>query len=168
MRLGRVAVPLLIAAAACSPVRRYQEAARSLRFSLERVEPALDLAFPLERSQVRFELTVGVENPSTVPFHLRSFDGVFRLETDGELKPLGQVNLLRPMDLPAGGKSRLLVALTFGYTDLADRWPALQAALAGTGVRPGSWELSGTLRGEVHGFLVEVPVRTRRPFGTAP
>jgi hypothetical protein len=168
MRLGRIAVPLLIAAAACSPVRRYQEAARSLRFSLDRVEPSLELALPLDRSRVRFEVTVGVENPSTVPFHLLSFEGGLSLETTGELKPLGQVTLLKPMDLPAGGKSQLLVALSFGYKDLADRWPELQAVLGGAGERPGSWELSGTLRGEVGGITVQVPVRTRHPFGAAP
>ena len=45
MRPGWIALPLLIAVPACSPVRGYQDAARSLRFSLDRIEPSLQLAF---------------------------------------------------------------------------------------------------------------------------
>jgi LEA14-like dessication related protein len=166
MRLGWVAVPLLIAIPACSPVRRYQEAARSLRFSLDRVEPNLELAFPLDRSRITFDVTIGVENPSTVPFHIRGFEGAFRLETDGVPKPMGEVRLSRALDLPAGGKAQMAVALSFGYQDLAERWPALQAVLHGESA--GSWDLDGDLRGDVYGIPVQLPVHTRRTFGTAP
>jgi hypothetical protein len=166
MRLGWIALPLLIAAPACSPVRNYQEAARSLRFSLDRVEPRLELAFPLERSQVAFDVTLGVDNPSTVPFHLTRFEGSLRLEADGAVQPVGQIRLARALDLPAGGRAQLEVALSFGYQDLAKAWPALQAAL--NGGRPGAWELEGALAGEVYGFAVQVPVHTRRSFGAEP
>ncbi|MDR3669374.1 MAG: hypothetical protein P4L36_00935 [Holophaga sp.] len=166
MRLGWVALPLLIAVPACSPVQKYQEAARSLRFSLDRVEPALELGFPLDRSRIRFEVTLGVENPSTVAFHLQGFEGAFRLETGGKLQPLGQVRLLRPMELPAGGRAQLAVALAFDYRDLAQSWPALQGALRGEG--PGAWELEGVLRGDVYGFPVQLPVHARRSFGAEP
>jgi hypothetical protein len=166
MRLGWVALPLLIAVPACSPVRKYQEAARTLRFSLDRVEPNLELAFPLDRSRITFDVTIGVENPSSVPFHVRGFEGAFRLETGGELKPMGEVRLSRALDLPAGGKAQMAVALSFGYKDLSERWPALQAALHGE--IAGAWELDGVLRGDVHGIPVQLPVHTRRTFGAAP
>jgi hypothetical protein len=166
MRLGWVALPLLIAIPACSPVRKYQEAARTLRFSLDRVEPGLELAFPLERSRITFNVTLGVDNPSTVSFHLREFEGAFRLETDGALAPVGEVRLARALDLPAGGSAQLLVALSFSYKDLAERWSALQAVLRGD--HPGAWQLDGVLRGDVYGFPVQVPVRARRSFGAAP
>jgi len=166
MRSGLLALPLLIASPACSPARDYQEAARSLRFSLERVEPSLRLALPLEQSSVILHLILGVENPSTIPFHLTGFDGAFRLDTGGQVQPLGRMELERALDLPAGGNASLAVALTFTYQDLAGRWPDLQAALRAE--RPGAWELEGTLRGTVHGFPVSLPVRTRRPFGAAP
>ena len=163
MRLGWVALPLLIALPACSPVQRYQAAARSLSFTLDRVEPHFQLGFPLERSRVTFELTLAVENPSSVPFHLRGFTGAFRLEQDGRPEPLGQVEMVRPMDLPAGGKADLTVALSFGYQDLADRWPTLLRALQGG--QAGAWELEGTLRAAVHGFPVQLPVKVHRSFG---
>ena len=166
MRLGWVALPLLIAIPACSPVRKYQEAARNLRFTLDRVDPDLQLSFPLERSRIGFQVTLGVTNPGTVAFHLRGFEGAFQLETDGVLQPLGQVRLVRPLDLPAGGQAQLVVALAFSYRDLADRWPAIQAALHGE--KPGVWELDGTLNGSAYGIPIQAPVHTRRTFGAAP
>jgi len=166
MRPGWVALPALVALAACSPARTYQEAARSLRFSLERVEPTLQLALPLERSRVGFDLVLRVDNPSGVAFHLRGFEGAFRLESGGQFQPLGQVSLGRALDLPAHGQAELEVNLAFTYKDLADRWPDLVAALRGE--RPGAWELTGTLQGVAYGIPVQVPVRTRRSFGEAP
>lgn len=166
MRLGWLALPVLIAVPACSPVGRYQEAARSLRFTLDRVEPNLQLAFPLERSMLRFRVTLGVENPSTVPFHLFGFEGVFRLDMDGQRQSLGDVRLAQPLDLPAGGQQQMVVDLGFSYQDLAARWPSLQAALHGE--RPGAWELEGILRGQAYGVSVNLPVRTRQSFGTSP
>jgi hypothetical protein len=166
MRLGWVALPALVALAACSPARTYREAAQSLRFTLERVDPALHLAFPLDRSRVGFDLTLRVDNPSDVAFHLRGFEGAFRLGTGGEFRPLGQVALGRPLDLPPRGQADLAVSLSFTYQDLADRWPALLAALRGE--QPGTWELAGTLQGVAYGVPIQVPVRTRRPFGAAP
>jgi hypothetical protein len=166
MRLGWVALPVLLAMTACSPVGRYQEAARSLRFTLDRVEPDIQLAFPLDRSVLNFQVTLVVENPSTVAFHVYGFEGVFRLDMDGKNHPLGEVRMAQPLDLPAGGRERMAVDLAFGYRDLASRWPAIQAALHGE--RPGSWELEGTLHGEIYGIPVNLPVRTRRSFGAAP
>jgi hypothetical protein len=166
MRPGYGALPLLIAATACSPVQRYQEAARGLRFTLDRVDPSLELALPLDRSRVAFQVTLGVANPSTVPFHLQAFEGSLRMETGGVVQPIGQVRLVEALDLPAGGSARLVVSVSFGYRDLAQAWPAIQAALGGEA--SGAWELEGDLRAEVHGFPVHVPVRSRRAFGTAP
>ena len=166
MRLGWMALPLLIAVPACSPVQQYQEAARSLRFTLDRVEPNLELAFPLDRSRITFNVTIGVVNPSDVPFHLLGFEGTFRLETDGGLRPLGEVRMPQSLELPAQGKAPLFLALSFGYRDLSDRWPAIQAALRGE--RPGVWQLDGVLRGEAYGIPVQLPVQVRRSFGTAP
>lgn len=166
MRLGWLAIPLVAAMPACNPVQDYQAAARSLQFRLERVEPSVQLELPLERSRVTFRITAEVENPSNVPFHLRRFEGSFRLETAGQLHRLGSITLVRMLDLPAGGKADLTVDLAFAYQDLAGRWTDLLAAVRGEGA--GAWELEGTLRGDVHGVAVRVPVHTRRGFGEAP
>jgi hypothetical protein len=165
MRLGWLAVPWLIAAPACNPVAQYQAAARSLRCTLVRVEPSLQLALPLEQSRVRFRITLQVVNPSSLPFHLQGFEGAFRLESDGQMRPLGQLAMVRPLDLPANGQADLEVELVCTCQDLADRWPDLLSAVRGQ--HPGAWSVEGTLRGTVHGFPVRLPVRTRHRFGPA-
>jgi hypothetical protein len=163
MRLGRLALPMLIALPACSPVRDYQEAARSLTFTLDRVEPRLQLAFPLDRSRLALDLTLGVHNPSNLPFHIQSFQGEVRLDTGSGAQPLGQLGLARALDLPAGGNAQLEVSVEFAYRDLERNWPGIQAAVRGGAA--GSWELAGTLGADVYGVPLRLPVRTRQAFG---
>ena len=166
MRLGWVALPLLIAVEACSPVRKYQEAARSLRFSLDRVEPSFQLGFPLERSRLSFHLILGVDNPSTVPFHLRGFLGDLRMESLGSSAQVGHLELEKAVDLPAGGHAELAVEASFVYQNLKAQWGPLQSALRAES--QGAWALEGELKLEAYGFPWQLPVKTRRPFGTAP
>ena len=162
MRMGRLALPLLVCAMSCSPVREYREAARSLRFHLDRVEPDLRLALPLERSRVVFRVFLGVDNPSAVPFHLLAFAGDLNLETGGARHPIGHLDLARALELPAAGKAQLEVEVTFSYQDLREHWNAIQAALLGGS---GAWHLEGTLRAQVHGFPINLPVTSNRSFG---
>jgi len=159
------ALPILACAIACSPIKDYTEAARALTFQLQRVEPRLHMALPLERSQVGFRVTLGVTNPSPVPFHVLGFTGQLRLEAGGAQRPIGRIELAQPLELPAGGQGRLEADLAFTYQDLKDNWPALVAAMCGA---PGRWHLEGTLRATAYGFPVQLPVRTSRGQGDAP
>jgi hypothetical protein len=163
MRTGWLALPLLIAVPACSPVQDYRSAASSLTFTLDRVEPRIHLTLPLDQSRLELDVTVGVHNPSAVPFHIQTFQGEFRLDSGSGPQPLGQLGLSRALDLPAGGDAQLEVSAQFAYRDLAQCWPALQAAARGGG--SGTWELTGTLGAEVHGIPLRLPVRTRRAYG---
>lgn len=164
MRTGRLAFPILVFATACSPLRDYQEAARSLRFHLDRVEPGLRLSLPVDRSHVAFRLILGVENPSTVAFHVLAFSGELRLEAAGAPRPIGRIELATPLDLPPGGSAKLDAELTFSYGELRDNWVALQSIAKGA---PGAWHLEGTLKAETHGFNLQLPVRASRSFGGA-
>jgi hypothetical protein len=166
MRLGWLAVPLLMAGPACDPVRTYQEAAHSLRFTLDRVEPRLQVAFPLDRSRLTFDLMLGVDNPSTVPFHVQSFQGDLRLESGGAVHPLGRLELVRELELPAQGQAQLAVQLAFTYQDLKEHWGPIQDALHGK--IPGAWKLEGALRGQAYGLPVKLPVTARREFAVRP
>ena len=166
MHLGWLALPGVLAMVACAPVRTYQKAAQSLRFSLDRVQPGLELAFPLDRSRLSFQITLGVENPSKVPFHLQSFQGELRLASGDATPPVGQVTLVRPVELPAAGRTELTVEIAFRYQDLRDQWPALAATLGPDAA--GAWSLDGQLKLEAYGIAWQVPVKTRRTFGGAP
>ena len=165
--MGRAwrALPILACAIACSPIKDYQEAARALTFHLDRVEPRLQLALPLERSQIAFRVTLGVTNPSTVPFHVVGFEGRLGLEAGGAQRAIGRIELAQPLELPAGGQGRLEAELAFTYQDLKDNWPALEAAMSGA---PGRWHLEGTLRATAYGLPLQLPVRTSRGQGGTP
>ena len=163
MRPGWAALPVLAVLAsglACSPVGNLQTAARSLRFTVDRVEPSLELAFPLDRSRLAVRISCTVENPSSTAFHLKGFDGVLRLEAPDGTFSLGQVGLVQPMDLLPQGRASLAVAVAFAYQDLQAHWPALQAALAGGA--QSAWSLEGPLRLEAYGVTWSVPVKTRQ------
>jgi hypothetical protein len=160
--MGRLALPILALATACSPLKDYQEAARTLRFHLDRVEPSLRLTLPVDRSRVQFHILLGVENPSTVPFHVVGFTGDLKLETAGATRGLGRLDLTRPLDLPAGGTAQLDADLSFSYGELRDNWAALDAVAKGA---PGIWHLEGTLKAQAYGVPLQLPVRTSRSFG---
>lgn len=165
MRPARLALPILVLATACAPVRDYREAARGLRFHLDRVEPRVHLALPLDRSRMAFRVVVGVDNPSGVPFHVTAFTGDLRLETRGAVHAIGRMDLARPIDLPPQGAGSMEVEVSFSYGDLRDNWVAIQAAAQGGS---GVWLLEGALKAETHGFPIQLPVRSRRAFGGAP
>jgi len=163
MRTGWLALPILVCAAACSPVKDYQEAARGLQFQLDRVQPEFRLALPLERSQVVFRVLLTVVNPSKVPFHILAFAGDLSLETGGQLCAVGHVQLTKALELPATGSAGLEVEVSFSYQDLRDNWGAIQSATQGGA---GAWRLDGSLQARAYGLPLNLPVRTHRPFGT--
>jgi len=165
MRRSWLALPILVVATACSPLKDYREAARGLRFHLDRVEPSVHLALPLDRSRMAFRVIVGVDNPSGVPFHVVGFTGDLKLETRGAVRTIGRMDLAKPLDLPAAGTGRMEVEVSFTYADLRENWVPIQAAAQGGS---GVWHLEGTLKAEAYGFPVQLPVKSNRAFGGAP
>ncbi len=162
MRRAWLALPVLACVCACSPLKDYQDAARLLRFHLDRVEPSVHLALPLDRSRMGFRMVIGVDNPSQVPFHVLTFSGDLKLETRGAIQPIGRIELAKPLDLPAAGTGRMDAEVTFTYQELRDNWVAIQAAARGGS---GVWHLEGTLKAEAFGLPLSFPVRTSRSFG---
>ena len=156
MRTAWAALPALLAVTACSPVAQVRDAARTLRFTVDRVEPRFNLAFPLERSRVAFRIAFTVDNPSDVPFHLRGFEGELGLETDGGASALGHLALAQPADLTAHGRATLVLEVSFAYQDLRDHWDTLQTALLPGAT--GAWTLAGTLKAEAYGVTWSLPV----------
>ena len=108
------AVALLMGCEALSPALKYEAAARQLRFSLDRVEPRIELAFPLEQSRLRLRLEVGVDNPTEQRLRTRRVAGNLRLNAQGGDHALGAVGFPEGADLAPEGRSVLKVDVALG------------------------------------------------------
>jgi hypothetical protein len=146
-----------------NPALRYQEAARQLRFSLDRVEARLDLGFPLDRSRLRLLIDVGVENPTEQRLRTRRVSGDLRLKAEGGDFPLGSVSFPEGADIAPLGHSVLKVEVTLGYRELMAAW----GPLSGVVLRhePATWTLAGEARLEVLGVEFGVPFHTQKESG---
>jgi LEA14-like dessication related protein len=157
------ALVLLVGCEAINPALRYEEAARQLRFTLDRVEPRLELAFPLEQSRLRIRLEVGVDNPSDQRLRTRRVAGDLRLTAQGTDHAIGAVSFPEGADLAPKGRSVLKVEVALGYGDLKEAWGPLSAAILRH--EPATWNLAGEARFEVLGIEFGVPFRTRKDSG---
>jgi len=165
MRKGWLALPALLLLTGCAelnPARMYQEAARQLRFSLDRVEPSVQLSFPLEDSRLGIRLVLGVDNPTQVRFQARSLAGRISLEDGSQSHSIGQVAISRGLDLTPGARSQMPVDLSFSYRELKQSWGPLQSAMRG---HKGTWRLEGQLQLEAFGFPITLPVRATKSTG---
>lgn len=158
------AVALLMGCEALSPALKYEEAARQLRFSLDRVEPRIELAFPLEQSRLRLRLEVGVDNPTEQRLRTRRVAGNLRLNAQGGDHALGAVSFPEGADLAPKGRSVLKVDVALGYSDLKTAWGPLSGAVLRH--EPATWSLAGEARFEVLGIEFGVPFRTSKGSGS--
>ncbi len=168
MRRGTALRALLLLAGcqALDPTEGYREAARSLRFKLESVEPKLDLALPLDRSRLRLRIHLGVENPSPVRLAGKALGGVLSLQLGERVHPLGAVAFPAGLDLPPGATSKVVADLAFDYGDLKGAWGPLTESLQRH--RPATWRLEGEARVEVMGLILTLPLRASRRSGDWP
>ncbi len=175
MRFGRRLQAVLLAIGAtglallplgCStlnPALRYEEAGRQLRFSLDRVEPKLELAFPMEQSRLRLRLDVGVENPTDQRLRTRKVSGDLRLKVRDEEHALGTVSFPEGADIAPKGRSTLRVEVLFSQRDLQAAWSPLSRAVLRHD--PATWTITGEARFELLGIEFGVPFRARRESG---
>jgi LEA14-like dessication related protein len=157
------ALVLLVGCEAINPALRYEEAARQLRFSLDRVEPNVELAFPLEQSRLRLRLEVGVDNPSDQRLRTRRVAGDLHLNAQGADHALGSVSFPEGADIAPKGRSVLKVEVTLGYRDLKEAWGPLSGAVLRH--EAATWSLAGEARFEVLGIEFGVPFRTSKGGG---
>jgi hypothetical protein len=159
-------LPVLALFAGCNvlnPALRYEEAARQLRFSLDRVEPQVELAFPIEKSRLRLRLEVGVDNPSDQRLRTRRVSGNLGLSAQGRDHALGSVSFPEGADIQAKGRSTLKVDVTLGYADLKEAWGPLSGAVLKH--ETATWSLAGEARFEMLGIEFGVPFRASKGSG---
>ncbi|HJW73959.1 MAG TPA: hypothetical protein VJ486_14130 [Geothrix sp.] len=148
---------------ALNPALRYEQAARQLRFSLDRVEPQVELAFPLEQSRLRLKLEIGVDNPSDQRLHTRQVGGALRLNARNVDHSLGAVSFPEGADIAPKGRSTLRMEMSFGYADLKAAWEPLSSVVFRK--ERATWRLEGQARFEVMGIEFGVPLRVSRESG---
>jgi len=161
--LGAPAMVLSTGCEAINPALRYEEAARQLRFTLDRVTPQLELAFPLEQSRLRLRIEVGVDNPSDQRLRTRRVAGDLHLVAQGGDHALGSVSFPEGADIAPKGRSVLKVDVALGYNDLKAAWGPLSGAVLRH--EPATWSLNGEARFEVLGIEFGVPFRTSKGSG---
>ena len=154
---------LYIGCQSLNPALRYQAAARQLRFTLDRVDARLDLAFPLERSHLRLLIDVGVDNPSDQRLQTRRVSGDLHLRAQGGDYALGTVSFPEGADLAPGARSVLRVEVALGYRDLKTAWGPLSGAVLRH--EPATWTLAGEARFAMLGVEFGVPFRTQKESG---
>lgn len=157
------AIVLLLGCDTLNPALRYEEAARQLRFTLDRVEPRVDLAFPLEQSRLRLNLEIGVENPSDQRLRTRRVGGALQLNARGQDHALGTVAFPEGADIAPKGRSLLRMEVSFGYADVKMAWGPLSAVVLRQ--ERAVWRLEGQARFEVLGIEFGVPLRVSRESG---
>ena len=158
------ALLVLVGCDALSPALKYEQAARQLRFTLDRVEPRIELAFPLEQSRLRLRLEVGVDNPSDQRLRTRRVAGDLKLSAKGADHALGSVSFPEGADIAPKGRSVLMVDVTLGYSDLKTAWGPLSGAVMRH--EPATWSLAGEARFEILGIEFGVPFRTSKGSGS--
>jgi hypothetical protein len=146
---------LLCGCDALNPALLYQEAARKLDFSLDRVEPSLQLAFPLDQSRLTLGLDLGVNNASAQRLRTRKVSGNLMLNAQGSDHAIGLVGFPQGIDLAAQSRSTMRADLSFTYRDLKSVWEPLSGAVLHR--QPATWKLGGTATFDVLGIEFGVP-----------
>ncbi|WP_005031584.1 LEA type 2 family protein [Holophaga foetida] len=162
MRRAWLAVPALLLVVSCHRpdlAASYRQAASRLSFRLERVEPRLDMALPLDRSKLVVRMVLRVDNPSDVHFHARRIVGDLGFEEMGQLRRVGSVDLPQGVDLAPRATSPMVLDLTFAYGDLRRNWaPISQVVHQGD---KAVWRLEGKASLDAFGIPITVPFHTR-------
>lgn len=157
------ALILLSSCRALDPVALYREAARNLHFTLEKVEPKVDLAFPLDRSKIRIVLNLGAENRSSLHMASRALGGRLHLDQEGSSRPIGFVSFPKGIDLAPSAKSSTVAEIALTYADLKGLWEPLMAVIQKK--QGGTFRLDGEAELDVLGFPVKVPLRASKRAG---
>jgi hypothetical protein len=148
---------------ALDPVALYRAATQQLHFSLEKVDPKLELAFPLDRSKIRLNLNLGVENRSSLRLASRVLGGKLHLDQDGVSRAIGFVSFPQGVDLAPSAKSSTGAEIALTYADLKDLWEPLMAVVKKK--KGGTFRLDGEAQLDVMGFPVKVPLRASKRTG---
>ena len=142
------------------PVAAYRAAAQQLHFSLERVEPKVELAFPLDQSRIRFRFILGVRNDSDLRLHARGLNCKLSLDSAGQISTIGDVGLPGGFDVAAKSKATVPLELALTYRDIQAVWRPIMDVVQNH--KAATWKLDGTANLEALGIGFDVPIRATK------
>ena len=142
------------------PVMAYRAAAQQLHFSLERVEPKIELAFPLEQSRIRFRFELGVGNDSNLRLHARGLNCKLSLHSAEQINAIGDVGLPGGFDVAAKSKATVPLELALTYRDLQAVWRPIMDVVQNH--KAATWKLDGTANLEALGIGFDVPIHSSK------
>lgn len=154
---------MLTGCAALDPTVALRAAAKELRFSLDKVSPRLELAFPLDQSRLVLDLDLGVQNDSGQRLRTRTVGGALNLATGGANHALGTVAFPEGMDIGARTRSNLHAQVALSYAQVKQAWGPIRASVMDH--QAATWSLDGTAHVDVLGFDVAVPFKTSKGTG---
>ena len=142
------------------PVAAYRTAAQQLHFSLERVEPKVELAFPLDQSRIRFRFELGVRNDSDLRLHARGLNCKLSLDSADQISTIGDIGLPGGFDVAAQGKATVPLDLALTYRDLQAAWQQILDVVQRH--KAATWKLDGTANLEALGIGFDVPIHSTK------
>lgn len=161
--LGILALLACVGCQSLDLAASYREAARNLKFHLDRVEPRLELAFPLERSRLRLRLHLGIENDSSLRLAARSLGGNLSMTVGDRTHALGLVGFPAGFDLAASHRSEAVAEIAFDYDAIKAAWGPLSEVLQHHAAA--TWHLEGEARLDVMGLPLTIPLRASTQSG---
>ena len=145
---------------ALNPAIALREAAGQLRFSLDRVEPRLELAWPLDQSRLHLGLVLGVENPSGTKISARGLKGDIALAHGGATHPIGRVLFPEGVNLQPKARGTLHADVSLSYSEIKAAWEPIRKVVVHK--EPAQWKLDGSAKLEAFGLPFDVPIHTTK------
>ena len=161
--LAALSILMLSGCTAFDPAAMLREAAKEVHFTLEKVSPRLELAFPLDQSRLVLDLDLGVQNDSGQRFRTRTIGGALNLATHGASHDLGTVSFPEGLDITSQSHSNLHAQVSLSYGQVREAWGAIRSSVVDH--EPATWSLDGTAHLDLLGMDVVVPFKTSKGTG---
>lgn len=158
--LTLASLPLMCGCGMVDPVEAYRAAAKQLHFSLERVEPKVEMAFPMDQSRIRFRFIVGVRNDSDLRLRARGLSCKLSLNSGDQISTIGDVGLPMGFDVAAKNRASIPLELALTYRDLQAVWRPIVDVVQQH--KSAIWKLDGTANLEALGIGFDVPIHSTK------
>lgn len=162
-----VPVLALLSLTACGtkldPTFALREAGKRLRCTVEEVRPSLEPRLPLDRSFLRLNLKLGVENPSDVKIQVKAVRGTVFLDRAGATYRIGDVATGGGIHIDPRAKGTVALELQATYADLKSAWQSLSEAILRKD--KATWRIEGMVTVDLLGLPLELPFRTTQESG---